>query len=96
MWREKVGEKYTSLPGIRELHDFVTIVVPPNKMVMKVREKCYSGALRDTPTKVRKSMPLIHVYPRLQTLIVLEGISDPYLKTRWDIFSRCMLTSYHK
>ena len=40
MWREKVGEKYTSLPGIRELHDFVTIAVPPNKIVMKVPEKC--------------------------------------------------------
>ena len=54
MWREKVGEKYSSLPGIRELHDFVTIAMPPNKIVMKVREKCYSGALRDTPTKVKK------------------------------------------
>lgn len=54
MWREKVWEKYTSLPGIRELQDFVTIAVSPNKIVMKVREKCYSGTLRDTPTKVKK------------------------------------------
>ena len=49
-----MGKKYTSLPGIRELHDFVTIAVPPNIIVMKVQEKCYSGALRDAPTKVRK------------------------------------------
>ena len=36
-WREKVWEKYSSLPGIRELHvhDFVTIAV---LMVMKVCE----------------------------------------------------------
>ena len=27
----------------------MTIAVPPNKTVMKVREKCYAGALRDTP-----------------------------------------------
>ena len=40
-WREKVGEKYSNLPGIRDLHDFLTIAVPPNKIVMKVREKCY-------------------------------------------------------
>ena len=53
-WREKVGEKYSNLPGIRDLHDFVAIAVPPNKIVMKVREKCYSGALRDSPTKVKK------------------------------------------
>ena len=53
-WREKVGEKYSNLPGIRDLHDFLTIAVPPNKTVMKVRENCYSGTLRDSPTKVKK------------------------------------------
>ena len=53
-WREKVGEKYSNLPGIRHLHDFLTIAVPPNKTVMKVRENCYSGTLRDSPTKVKK------------------------------------------
>ena len=53
-WREKVGEKYSSLPGIRELHDFVTIAMPSDKVVMKVRERCYTGPLRDTPTKVKR------------------------------------------
>ena len=52
-WREKVGEKYTSLPGIWELHDLVTVAMPPDKVVMKVRERCYAGALRDLPTKVK-------------------------------------------
>ena len=51
---EKVGEKYTNLPGIRDLHDFVTIAMPFDKVVMKVREKCYSGPLRDTPTTVKR------------------------------------------
>ena len=49
-----MGAKYSNLPEIRHLHDFVAIAVPPNKIVMKVREKCYSGALRDSPTKVKK------------------------------------------
>ena len=53
-WREKVGGKYSNLPGIRDLYDFVAIAVPLNKIVMKVREKCYSGALCDSPTKVKK------------------------------------------
>ena len=53
-WREKVGEKYSNLSGIRDLHDFLIIAVSPNKIVMKVREKCYSGSLRDSPTKVKK------------------------------------------
>ena len=48
MWREKVGGKYSNLPGIRDLHDFLTTAVPPNKIVMKVLEKCYTG------TKVKK------------------------------------------
>lgn len=50
----RCGEKYTSLPGIRELHDVVTVAMPPDKVVMKVRERCYAGALRDTPTKVKR------------------------------------------
>lgn len=29
MWREKVGEKYSNLPGIRDLNDFLTRAVPP-------------------------------------------------------------------
>ena len=38
---------------IRELHDFVTIAVPSNKIV-KARENCYSVALHDMPMKVKK------------------------------------------
>ena len=53
-WREKVGEKYSKLPGIRDLHNFLTIAVPPNKTVMKVRQNYYLGTLRDTHTKVKK------------------------------------------
>ena len=52
-WREKVGEKYFSLPGIQELHDFVSIGMPLDQVVMKVRERCYAGPLWDTPTKVK-------------------------------------------
>ena len=59
-WREKVGEKYSSLPGIRELHDFVTVAMPPDKVVMKVRERCYAGPLRDTPTKVKRGFTADH------------------------------------
>lgn len=49
-----VRTKYTNLLGIHMLHDFISIAKAPspNGVLMKVREKCYSGALRDTPTKV--------------------------------------------
>ena len=53
-WREKVGEKYFNLPGLRDLHNFLIIAVPPNQIVVKVHEKCYSGTLRAPSTKVKK------------------------------------------
>ena len=51
-WREFVGEKYTNLPGIRDLHDFIALHNPGQNAIMKVRKMCYSGALVDTPMKV--------------------------------------------
>ena len=54
-WRDKVGEKYTKLPGIRELHDFIVIRHPStNHAIMKVREHCFEGTLQETPMKVAK------------------------------------------
>ena len=65
-WREKVGEKYTNLPGIRELHDFMCVATSPNGVLMKVRQKCYAGVLKDTPTKVKKGfLPSDSCIPRV-------------------------------
>ena len=51
-WCEVVGEKYTNLPGIRDLHNFIALRNPGQNAIMKVRKMCYSGALIDTPMKV--------------------------------------------
>lgn len=51
-WREIVSEKYTNLPGIRDLHDFLALHNPGCSAIMKVRETCYSGTLADTPMKI--------------------------------------------
>lgn len=76
-WRE-VGEKYTSLPGIRELHDFVTVAMPPDKMVMKVHERCYAGALRDTPTKVKNGFCANESsIPRISNTYKARGLVKP-------------------
>ena len=97
MWREKVGEKYTSLPGIWELHDLLRLQCPLTKSWWRCKKNAIAEHyVTRQQRSERISMPLIHVYPRLQTLIVPEEISDPYLKTRWGIFNRCMLTLYHK
>ena len=51
-WWEVVGEKYTNLPGIRDLHDFLALHNPGHNAIMKVREARYTGALRNTLVKI--------------------------------------------
>jgi len=60
-----VGKKNFKLPRIRDLHVFVAVAVPPNKIVMKVHGKRYSGTLRDSPTKVKKDVSTDLCIPRV-------------------------------
>ena len=46
----------SNLPGIRGLHDFLALRNPGANALMKVRDNCYTGTLRDTPMKVAKGM----------------------------------------
>ena len=48
-WRESVNQKYSNLPGIRIMHDFLCLHNPGCSAIMKVRDLCYQGTLRDTP-----------------------------------------------
>ena len=48
-WRDKVSQKYSKLPGIRDLHDFLIIQNPTtNNAMMLVREFCHGGAAKPT------------------------------------------------
>lgn len=52
-WRDKLSAKYSKLPGIRSLHDFITIRHPvTKKAMMSVRELCYTGAPHPTTLRV--------------------------------------------
>ena len=45
--------KYTKLPGIRSLHDFVIVKSPTtNDAKIRVRNYCHEGAIRDAPIGV--------------------------------------------
>ena len=55
-WRETVTQKYSSLPGIRDLHDFLALRNVGENALMKVRSNCYSGTLKSTPMAIRKGM----------------------------------------
>lgn len=52
-WRDSLELKYTNLPGVRKLHDFLLIKTHDGKVVMKVRELCYTGAWTDSKLKVK-------------------------------------------
>ena len=41
-WRETVTKKYSSLPGIRGLHDFLALRNSGENAMMKVRDSCYT------------------------------------------------------
>ena len=48
-WRDTLGEKYSNLPGVRKLHDFLIIRPSPNEaVIMKVREHCFNP--REVPS----------------------------------------------
>ena len=73
-WRECVTKKYSNLPGIRELHDFLALHNPGVNTVMKVRENCYAGVLKTTPMKIKKGFqPDTRVIPTVNDTYFARG-----------------------
>ena len=46
----------SNLPGIRALHDFLSLRNSGEDATMKVRDCCYAGTLVNTPMKISKEM----------------------------------------
>ena len=56
-WREKVTVKYSKLPGIRDLHDFVIVRSPETgSATMLVRDYCYGGAAQKSTMKINSGV----------------------------------------
>ena len=55
-WRKTVANKYSNLPGIRELHDFLALRNHGQDAATKVRDNCYTCPLKNTPMKEAKGM----------------------------------------
>ncbi len=51
-WREAVSLKYSDLPGTRKFHDFLIACSHIGSVVMKVRDKCYTGTFSESPLHV--------------------------------------------
>ena len=46
VWRDTLGAKYSDLPGVRKLHDFLIVKAHDGQVVMKVRQRCFTGNWR--------------------------------------------------
>lgn len=51
-WRDTLGQKYSDLPGVRKTHDFLFVHSHTGQIVMKIRDRCYTGAWRDSPLHI--------------------------------------------
>lgn len=51
-WRDTLGSKYSDLPGVRKLHDFLIVKGYDGQVVMKVREKCFTGEWKRSPLRL--------------------------------------------
>ena len=65
-WREKLGHKFTKLPGICSLHDFVTVKhILTGEVIMRVRELCYTGTFDSSKMKVTRGVsPTLDAIPK--------------------------------
>ena len=50
--RDTLGAKYSDLPGVRKLHDFLVVKRYDGNVVMEVRDKCFTGAWRQSPLRL--------------------------------------------
>ena len=52
-WREILSEKYSKIPGIWQLHDFIFVKHPTTLCVVaRVQELCYTGSFREFTSHV--------------------------------------------
>lgn len=48
-WRDSLGQKYTKLPGVRNLHDFVFVKESSGKVLTVVRDFWFGGTWKESP-----------------------------------------------
>ena len=56
-WREKLGHKFTKLPGICALHNFVIVKhINSGDVVLRVRQLCYTGSFESSKMKIARGV----------------------------------------
>ena len=94
-WRNALAEKYTTFPGIKKLHDFVTVCHPSTQnAAIKAREFCYDAPgnnLTDTSIELLSGCTCschgCYAY--------LAAVSqEHFFPIKWIIFFKCIGTLY--
>ena len=89
-WRDSLGDKYSDLPGVRKLHDFLVVKAHNGDVVMKVRKNCFTGVWKDSPLRVRDSTA-IGVPTDQPTVTPTFTAFQPRKRPTW---SPCMTVSF--
>ena len=64
LWRDVIPKKYSKLPGIQELHDFIIVKQHETGIAaMRARERCYGGSIHPTPMKIISGDPQDSIFP---------------------------------
>lgn len=82
-WRGALS-KYTKLPGVRSLHDFVCARRPrTGNAHVRVRNVCYEGSIRDAPIKVsRGHLPSENAIPGEEASYLSGGLKKEVSATK--------------
>ena len=80
-WRGALS-KYTKLPGVRSLHDFVCVRKPSTgNAQVRVRDVCYEGSIRDAKIS-RGRRAVENVIPSDESSYLLQGMKKEVTATK--------------
>ena len=75
-WRDVVSKKYSKLPGIQKLHDFIYIKNHvTSEVVAKIRELCYTGSFEYSTCHILRG-----VQPSYNAIPIVESQNYVVLK----------------
>ena len=78
-----------SLPGIQSLHDFLCVSKSPSGVMMKVHDKCYAGALKDTPMKVKRQFVVSQsCFPMVSDIYQSKGLIHLLTYKKMEIYKQ--------
>ena len=89
-WRDSLGDKYSDLPGVRKLHDFLVVKAHNGDVVMKVRENCFTGVCG----RIRHFESETALQSGFQRPTTVTPTFTAFQPRKWPTWSPCMTVSF--